>query len=88
MTGSKVRIEINHAWCKGCYLCISVCPRQVLGISREGWTGSHYPVVVRDIERCTACRNCEMYCPDLAIEVIEELPASAEEPLESVEEER
>jgi 2-oxoglutarate ferredoxin oxidoreductase subunit delta len=73
-----VRIEINHVWCKGCYLCISVCPRHVLGISRDQWIGGHYAVVVRDGERCTACRNCELYCPDLAIEVIEE-PETVEE---------
>jgi len=67
----NIRIEINADWCKGCYLCVSVCPQQVLDIDQEQWTKSFHPVYVRQIERCTACRNCEMYCPDIAIEVIE-----------------
>ncbi|MBM3187953.1 MAG: 4Fe-4S dicluster domain-containing protein [Chloroflexi bacterium] len=67
----KPRILINQDWCKGCYLCVSVCPRDVLDIDRETWLSSRHPVLVRQPERCTACRNCELLCPDLAIEVIE-----------------
>jgi len=67
------RIEINRAWCKGCYICVSVCPRDVLDIDQTQWTGSFHPVYVRQIERCTACRNCELFCPDLAIEVKEDI---------------
>ena len=70
--GASIRIVINSEWCKGCYLCVSTCPREVLDIDRARWTGSFHPVYVREIERCTACRNCELLCPDLAIEVIEE----------------
>ena len=62
-------IAINQAWCKGCYICVSVCPRDVLDIDREAWIHNHHPVLVRHPERCTACRNCELLCPDLAIAV-------------------
>jgi 2-oxoglutarate ferredoxin oxidoreductase subunit delta len=67
-----IRIQINRDWCKGCYLCINVCPHEVLGVDQETWTGSFHPVVVRQIERCKVCRSCELFCPDLAIEVLEE----------------
>ena len=66
------RIEINPAWCKGCYLCVSFCPRGVLGIDQGRWAQGVHPVYVREVERCTLCRNCELLCPDLAIEVVEE----------------
>ncbi len=69
---STVRIEINRSWCKGCQICVSVCPREVLDIDRQQWTAGHHPITVCRIERCTACRNCELLCPDLAIEVIED----------------
>ena len=75
-----VDIEINHAWCKGCYICISVCPRDVLGIERERWISGFHPVIARAIERCTVCRNCELYCPDLAIEVVEAPNAGTQSP--------
>ena len=67
-----VRIVINADWCKGCYICVSVCPRDVLTIDRSEWTGSHHPIVVTAVERCGVCRNCELLCPDLAIEVLSE----------------
>lgn len=65
-------ITINEAWCKGCYICVSVCPRDVLAIDQSAWTGSFHPVVVAHVERCSLCRNCEYLCPDLAIEVLAE----------------
>jgi 2-oxoglutarate ferredoxin oxidoreductase subunit delta len=64
-----VRIEINRAWCKGCQICVSFCPRQVLDIDRMQWTAGFHPIQVRQIERCIVCRTCELLCPDLAIEV-------------------
>ena len=67
-----VRIVISPDWCKGCYICVSVCPRDVLAIDQSEWTGSFHPVVVAQPERCTVCRNCELLCPDLAIEVLAE----------------
>ena len=67
-----MRIEINREWCKGCYLCVSACPREVLDIDRDRRTRGFFPVVVRQPERCNACRNCELLCPDLAIEVVED----------------
>lgn len=36
---------------------------------KTGDWGTHYPVV--DKEKCTACKTCEQYCPDLCIEVKE-----------------
>jgi 2-oxoglutarate ferredoxin oxidoreductase subunit delta len=66
---SMVRIEISAAWCKGCYLCVSFCPRDVLDIDAEHWTNGFHPVYVKQIARCTVCRNCELLCPDLAIAV-------------------
>ena len=66
------RVVVNASWCKGCYLCVSVCPREVLAIDSERWNGSFHAIYARQPERCTACRNCELFCPDLAIEVIED----------------
>jgi 2-oxoglutarate ferredoxin oxidoreductase subunit delta len=66
---STLRIEINAAWCKGCYLCVNFCPRDVLDIDAERWTNGFHPVYVKQVARCTVCRNCELLCPDLAIAV-------------------
>jgi 2-oxoglutarate ferredoxin oxidoreductase subunit delta len=61
----RYRITVFPNWCKGCDLCIEFCPAGVL---------EHQPginVVAVHPERCTACRWCELHCPDLAIFVTE-----------------
>ncbi len=55
---------INREWCKGCGICIAMCPKNVLELDEKDKA-----VAVR-LEDCIACQLCEQICPDLAIEVI------------------
>ncbi|HHX42819.1 MAG TPA: 4Fe-4S dicluster domain-containing protein [Chloroflexi bacterium] len=71
-SAGAITITINHEWCKGCYICVSVCPRDVLAIDESTWTGRFHPVIVAHAENCALCRHCELLCPDLAIEVLAE----------------
>ena len=67
-------IDIDR--CKGCELCLGVCPRQVLAISKSmNTSGSHFPQTVPGRE-CSGCRQCAIICPDAAIE-IEKIAAPA-----------
>lgn len=63
--GKARELLIDRHWCKGCTICVKLCPTQVLGMDREE------KAVVLDISRCTWCRSCELHCPDLAIEIVE-----------------
>jgi indolepyruvate ferredoxin oxidoreductase beta subunit len=59
----EVDLEITEAWCKGCDICVKLCPERCLALdSRE---------IVRlvDPDACTGCRLCEWLCPDFAIAV-------------------
>lgn len=58
--------RINRDWCKGCGICVAFCPTNVLELDDKD------KVVAARIEKCIACRMCEMRCPDLAVEVITE----------------
>lgn len=69
------RIEIKEDWCKGCYICIDVCPQGVLEEDRTTFVRGFHPVVVVRPEDCTGCRLCELLCPDLAIAVYQESKA-------------
>ncbi len=66
------RIQISQKWCKGCYLCLETCPKKVYEKSKEVSEKGFNPVVVARAEECTACLQCEMLCPDLAIQVQKE----------------
>ncbi len=56
----KVKISIVPRYCKGCEICVKLCPTQVLGMEM-------FLVKVVDIDKCTACMACELRCPDFAI---------------------
>lgn len=64
-----VTIHLNQKWCKGCYICLEVCPKKVFEKSPEVSEKGFQSVVVAHPELCTRCLQCEMLCPDLAINV-------------------
>ena len=61
----KFEVVVNGSWCKGCSLCVWVCPKKVLELN-DRFTS--YPARQDD---CIGCRQCENTCPDLAITVKE-----------------
>jgi 2-oxoglutarate ferredoxin oxidoreductase subunit delta len=65
------KIAVNSDWCKGCHICVEVCPRQVLEVDEGAFLRGFHPVWVARLEDCTICRQCELLCPDLAI-IVEE----------------
>ncbi len=74
MKGEKelVDLRIYHDLCKGvdeCGICLYVCQKEVFKPSETlNQKGYRPPVVVKD-DQCTACKNCMIFCPDLAIVV-------------------
>lgn len=61
---------VDEASCKGCNLCVWLCPPKALKLSEEfNATGYHYPVLAGT---CTGCKVCEIVCPDFAIAIVEE----------------
>jgi 2-oxoglutarate ferredoxin oxidoreductase subunit delta len=59
---STPEIVVKVSWCKGCGLCVEYCKREVLEMDGV------LPVVT-DAEKCNRCLQCEVICPDFAIEV-------------------
>ena len=78
------KIKINSERCKGCGLCITVCPRQALAISRDSNTLGHFPAEVISAE-CTGCSLCALICPDVAIEVYRQTGENDNQPAGSAE---
>ena len=68
----KMKVIIDKEKCKGCMLCIDVCPRKMLAPGNEvNRRGMQY-ITAKDDEKCTGCGLCFMVCPDCAIEITEE----------------
>ena len=67
---NKKTVRIKRDRCKGCDLCIHVCPQNILERSKSvSQKGLHY-VVLKDAEKCTGCGMCVLMCPDVAIEMV------------------
>lgn len=67
------RIIVDERYCKGCGLCIDVCARQLIVLDPDKITPKGYhPAMLTDESRCTACANCALICPDVAITVVKE----------------
>lgn len=66
------KIKIINNYCKGCLLCIPVCPCDALEASKAlNDYGIHIAAFKTD-GKCTGCTNCATTCPDLAIEVFKD----------------
>ena len=69
-------IKVNSERCKGCQLCIGVCPRHMLALADVLNQLGVTPVeVVGDPSQCSGCMSCTLMCPDVAIEISETAPA-------------
>ena len=71
---AKVTISVKH--CKGCKLCIDVCPKGALKMSGKFSSAGLEIVEWDETKGCTACLLCTTMCPDAAItiEVEQEAP--------------
>ena len=62
------KIKIDKTKCKGCYLCVTNCPKGLIKVS---------PVLnIKGIKpaffsggKCTGCTMCALICPECIIEV-------------------
>lgn len=67
---AKGKITVNKELCKGCGVCISVCPVKILDFDNSDVNSKGYhPMKSMDPDKCIACANCGLMCPDAAITV-------------------
>lgn len=60
---------IDNDRCKGCGLCVAVCPKKVLEISESVNSKGYFPVYQARPEDCIFCSTCCIMCPDVAISI-------------------
>ena len=65
---AKVTVMVDT--CKGCGLCVTVCPKGVLAIDKSKLNAKGYNAVAAvEPEKCIGCAFCAKMCPDCALEV-------------------
>lgn len=63
------KIIINRDKCKGCLLCVSVCPKGLLITEEDLNSRGVNPVKFKGSDECLGCSLCAIICPDCCIEV-------------------
>ena len=56
-------LEIDPELCKGCQLCVGICPKAVIQISEKLNSASYHPAYYLG-EGCTGCGLCFYACPE------------------------
>jgi 2-oxoglutarate ferredoxin oxidoreductase subunit delta len=75
------RIVIDSEHCKGCELCTTVCPQNVIRMSSSFNAKGYRPAgLVDPLGACTGCAVCAIICPDTAITVYRQVTPRAAGP--------
>lgn len=67
------KIVIDTERCKGCGLCVIVCPKECIAISTESNRNGYFPAQAKGAA-CTGCAQCAIICPEAIIEVAPDQP--------------
>ena len=72
------RIVIDSERCKGCELCTTVCPQDVIRMSSSfNSMGYRCAQLIDPAGACTGCAVCAIVCPDAAITVYRQVAPRA-----------
>jgi 2-oxoglutarate ferredoxin oxidoreductase subunit delta len=63
------RLHLNENYCKGCLICVEVCPVGAIQSSNRINSKGYLLPLEKDMNLCTACLLCEVVCPDFAITI-------------------
>ena len=67
------KVTFNVDRCKGCGLCVTVCPKKIISLSSTTLNKKGYnPAEITDMSKCIACAMCATMCPDTVIKVEKE----------------
>jgi len=70
-----IPVRINRDLCKGCGLCVMVCPKSLVRIcTNEVNKKGYHPARFEDPKNeCIYCSQCAVMCPDVAIEIFRQV---------------
>lgn len=67
---AKGKVTFNRDICKGCELCVTACPVNIIVMDKKSINAKGYhPATVLEEDKCIGCGNCAIMCPDSVITV-------------------
>ncbi|NLX63614.1 MAG: 4Fe-4S dicluster domain-containing protein [Clostridiaceae bacterium] len=64
------KVTFREDRCKGCGLCIEVCPKKIIVENHDRINAKGYfPAEVVEMDKCIGCAFCATICPDCVITV-------------------
>lgn len=67
---AKGKVTIDQGRCKGCSLCVSVCPVKILYLDKTKTNlRGYHPASVSEPDKCIGCTFCATICPDVCFTV-------------------
>lgn len=70
MAKQRGNVTFKEDLCKGCELCVSVCPVKIIALKDDVLNKKGYhPAGIVEMDKCIACISCALMCPDLVISV-------------------
>lgn len=64
-----MKITVDSDYCKGCNICIDVCPKNIFELSAQRSKLGYLMPAAKNEENCIECLLCEQLCPELCINV-------------------
>lgn len=64
-----IHLTFRQDRCKGCGLCVSVCPKHILSLDGGTNVKGYHPVTCTDQAACIGCASCAKMCPDSIITI-------------------
>ncbi len=73
MAKIKGVIVVDTQRCKGCGICVTACPLNLIEMSKEvNAKGYTYAMLADADQKCIGCASCGIICPDSCIKVYRE----------------
>jgi 2-oxoglutarate ferredoxin oxidoreductase subunit delta len=67
---TMAKVTFREDRCKGCKLCVEVCPKKIIMLSKDRLNEKGYsPAEVLEMDKCIGCAFCATMCPDCVITV-------------------
>lgn len=63
------KVFFDSERCKGCELCITVCPKGIVNLAEVLNSQGYHSAEVLEQDKCIGCAFCARICPDTVIEV-------------------